>query len=37
MNLLKKGYKEAIMHISDWNKPAKKGLDEKIFTEIKDI
>ena len=35
--LIKKGYKEAIMHISDWIKPAKKGLDEKIFTEIKDI
>tara|TARA_B100000287_G_scaffold354584_1_gene344853 strand:+ start:626 stop:1093 length:468 start_codon:yes stop_codon:yes gene_type:complete len=35
--LVKKGYKEAIMHISDWNKPAQKGLDEKIFTEIKDI
>ena len=23
--LVKKGYKEAIMHISDWNKPAQKG------------
>jgi len=24
------------MHISDWNKPAQKGLDKKIFTEIVD-
>ncbi len=34
--LVEKGYKEAIMHISDWNKPAQKGLDKKIFTEIVD-